>query len=65
MHEYKEGDRVAIILDGGQMGMPTADSTEELVSSRLAEELGSRSQGQNMPKTVIARPFEHLKLRVI
>ena len=42
MHEYKEGDRVAIILDGGQKWeCLTADSTEELVSSRLAkEELG-------------------------
>ncbi len=37
MHDYDEGDRVAIVLDGGQqMGMLIADSTVELDSYKSA-----------------------------
>ena len=43
MHDYAEGDRVAIVLDGGQqMGMPHADSKDELDLSRADKvKLGS------------------------
>ena len=62
MHEYQEGDRVAIVLDGGQqMGMPHRrfnGRTGFIQAPRFAWVIAVKDG--NMPKTVIARP-EHLR----
>lgn len=63
MHEYKEGDRVAIILDGGQqMGMPHRrfHGRTGFIKARQGRAWVVAVKDKNMPKTVIARP-EHLK----
>lgn len=63
MHEYKEGDRVAIILDGGQqMGMPHRrfHGRTGFIKARQGKAWVVAVKDKNMQKTVIARP-EHLK----
>ena len=62
MHQYEEGDRVAIVLDGGQQGgMPHRrfhGRTGFITTPRCC--MDRRRQDGNMQKTVIARP-EHLR----
>ena len=63
MHAYEPGDRVAIVLDGGQQkGMPHRRFQGR--SGVIQEQQGSAYvvavKDGNMQKTVIARP-EHLR----
>ena len=63
MHDYSEGDRVAIVLDGGQQkGMPHRrfHGRTGFIKSRQGSAWIVAVKDGNMPKTVIARP-EHLK----
>lgn len=63
MHEYKEGDRVAITLDGGQqMGMPHRrfQGRTGFIKARQGRAWVVAVKDKDMAKTVIARP-EHLK----
>lgn len=63
MHEYSEGDRVAIILDGGQqMGMPHRrfQGRTGFIQKRQGKAWVVAVKDGNMQKTVVARP-EHLK----
>ena len=63
MHEYAEGDRVAIILDGGQqMGMPHRrfQGRTGFIQGRQGKAWVAAVKDSNMQKTVVARP-EHLK----
>ena len=63
MHEYAEGDRVAIILDGGQqMGMPHRrfQGRTVFIQGRQGKAWVVAVKDGNMQKTVVARP-EHLK----
>ena len=63
MHEYAEGDRVAIILDGGQqMGMPHRrfQGRTGFIQGRQGKAWVVAVKDGNMQKTVAARP-EHLK----
>ena len=63
MHDYAEGDRVAIVLDGGQqMGMPHRrfHGRTGFIKARQGRAWVVAVKDKNMPKTVIARP-EHLK----
>ena len=63
MHQYKAGDKVAIVLDGAQQGgMP-----HRRFQGRTGEIMGSQGRALivgvkdgNMQKTVVARP-EHLR----
>ena len=63
MHAYEPGDRVAIVLDGGQQkGMP--HRRFQCRTGFIQEQQGSAYvvavKDGNMQKTVIARP-EHLR----
>jgi len=63
MHDYNEGDRVAIILDGGQqMGMPHRrfHGRTGFIKAKQGKAWIVSVKDKNMQKTVIARP-EHLK----
>ena len=63
MHEYKEGDRVAIVLDGAQqMGMPHRrfQGRTGFIKARQGAAWVIAVKDGNMQKTVVARP-EHLK----
>ena len=63
MHEDAEGDRVAIILDGGQqMGMPHRrfQGRTGFIQGRQGKAWVVAVKDGNMQKTVVARP-EHLK----
>ncbi|MDA7846010.1 50S ribosomal protein L21e [Euryarchaeota archaeon] len=63
MHDYQEGDRVAIVLDGGeQMGMPHRrfNGRTGHIQKRQGVAWVIAVKDGNMPKTVIARP-EHLR----
>ena len=63
MHEYAEGDRVAIVLDGGQqMGMPHRrfQGRTGFITERQGAAWVVAVKDGNMQKTVVARP-EHLK----
>ena len=63
MHQYEEGDRVAIVLDGGQqMGMPHRrfQGRTGFIQKRQGKAWVVAVKDGNMQKTVVARP-EHLK----
>ena len=63
MHDYEAGDRVAIVLDGGQqMGMPHRrfNSRTGFIKKRQGIAGIVSVKDGNMLKTVIARP-EHLR----
>ena len=63
MHEYEEGDRVAIVLDGGQqMGMPHRrfQGRTGFIQKRQGKAWVVAVKDGNMHKTVVARP-EHLR----
>jgi large subunit ribosomal protein L21e len=63
MHEYNEGDRVAIVLDGGQQqGMPHRrfHGRTGFIQSRQGRAWVVAVKDGNMRKTVVARP-EHLR----
>ena len=63
MHKYEEGDRVAIVLDGGQqMGMPHRrfHGRTGFIERRQGVAWIVAVKDGNMQKTVIARP-EHLR----
>ena len=63
MHDYAEGDRVAIVLDGGQqMGMPHRrfQGRTGFIQGRQGKAWVVSVKDGNMQKTVVARP-EHLK----
>ena len=63
LHEYDTGDRVAIVLDGGQQGgMPHRrfNGRTELIQKREGVAWIVAVKDGNMQKTVIARP-EHLR----
>ena len=63
MHNYEEGDRVAIVLDGGQqMGMPHRrfNGRTGFITRRQGVAWVVAVKDGNMQKTVIARP-EHLR----
>ena len=63
MHDYEEGDRVAIVLDGGQqMGMPHRrfQGRTGFIQGRQGKAWVVAVKDGNMQKTVIARP-EHLR----
>jgi large subunit ribosomal protein L21e len=63
MHEYNEGDRVAIVLDGGQQqGMPHRrfHGRTGFIQSRQGRAWVVAVKDGNMKKTVVARP-EHLR----
>jgi len=63
MHEYQSGDRVAIVLDGGQqMGMPHRrfHGRTGFIQNRQGVAWIVSVKDGNMQKTVIARP-EHLR----
>ena len=63
IHDYEEGDRVAIVLDGGQqMGMPHRrfNGRTGFIQSRQGSAWVVSVKDGNMQKTVIARP-EHLR----
>ena len=62
-HEYSEGDRVAIVLDGSQqMGMPHRrfQGRTGIIQKRQGKAWVVAVKDGNMKKTVVARP-EHLK----
>ena len=63
MHDYEAGDRVAIVLDGGQqMGMPHRrfNGRTGFIEKRQGVAWIVSVKDGNMQKTVIARP-EHLR----
>ena len=63
LHEYDTGDRVAIVLDGGQQGgMPHRrfNGRTGFIQKRQGVALIVAVKDGNMQKTVIARP-EHLR----
>ena len=63
IHQYEEGDRVAIVLDGGQqMGMPHRrfNGRTGFIENRQGKAWVVSVKDGNMQKTVIARP-EHLR----
>ena len=63
IHKYEEGDRVAIVLDGGvQMGMPHRrfNGRTGFIQHRQGSAWIVSVKDGNMQKTVIARP-EHLR----
>ena len=63
MHDYEEGDRVAIVLDGGQQrGMPHRrfQGRTGFIQRRQGAAWIVAVKDGNMQKTVIARP-EHLR----
>jgi large subunit ribosomal protein L21e len=63
MHDYSEGDRVAIVLDGGQqMGMPHRrfQGRTGFIQGRQGKAWVVAVKDGNMQKTVVARP-EHLR----
>jgi len=63
MHDYSEGDRVAIVLDGGeQRGMPHRrfQGRTGFIQRRQGAAWIVAVKDGNMQKTVIARP-EHLR----
>ena len=63
MHNYAEGDRVAIVLDGGQQrGMPHRrfQGRTGFIQRRQGAAWIVAVKDGNMQKTVIARP-EHLR----
>ena len=63
MHDYAEGDRVAIVLDGGQqMGMPHRrfQGRTGFIQGRQGKAWVVSVKDGNMKKTVVARP-EHLR----
>jgi large subunit ribosomal protein L21e len=63
LHEYEEGDRVAIVLDGGQqMGMPHRrfQGRTGFIDKKQGCAYVIAVKDGNMQKTVIARP-EHLR----
>ena len=63
MHDYSEGDRVAIVLDGGQqMGMPHRrfQGRTGFIQGRQGKAWVVAIKDGNMQKTVVARP-EHLR----
>ena len=63
MHNYEEGDRVAIVLDGSQqMGMPhrRVHGRTGFIQKRQGVAWVVSVKDGNMQKTVIARP-EHLR----
>jgi len=63
MHDYNEGDRVAIVLDGGQQkGMPHRrfHGRTGFIEGRQGRAWVVAVKDGNMQKTVIARP-EHLR----
>ena len=63
IHDYEEGDRVAIVLDGGQqMGMPHRrfNGRTGFIKKRQGVAWIVSVKDGNMKKNVIARP-EHLR----
>ncbi len=63
MHDYSEGDRVAIVLDGCQQkGMPHSrfHGRTGFIEGRKGRAWVVAVKDGNMQKTVIARP-EHLR----
>ena len=63
MHDYSEGDRVAIVLDGGQQsGMPHRrfHGRTGFIQQRQGRAWIVSVKDGNMSKTVVARP-EHLR----
>ena len=63
IHQYEEGDRVAIVLDGGQqMGMPHRrfNGRTGFINKRQGKAWVVSVKDGNMQKTVFARP-EHLR----
>ena len=63
IHQCEEGDRVAIVLDGGQqMGMPHRrfNGRTGFIENRQGKAWVVSVKDGNMQKTVIARP-EHLR----
>tara|TARA_B110000467_G_C18338810_1_gene501142 strand:+ start:3784 stop:4074 length:291 start_codon:yes stop_codon:yes gene_type:complete len=63
IHQYEDGDRVAIVLDGGQqMGMPHRrfNGRTGFINKRQGKAWVVSVKDGNMQKTVIARP-EHLR----
>ena len=63
MHDYKEGDRVAIVLNGSQQrGMPHRrfQGRTGFIEKKQGSAWIVAVKDGNMEKTVIARP-EHLK----
>ena len=63
MHDYSEGDRVAIVLGGGQqMGMPHRrfQGRTGFIQGRQGKAWVVAVKDGNMQKTVVARP-EHLR----
>ena len=63
MHDYAEGDRVAIVLDGSQqMGIPHRrfQGRTGFIKGRQAKAWLVSVKDVNMKKTVVARP-EHLR----
>ena len=63
MHNYEEGDRVAIVLDGSQQNGHATSSisrTNRFIQKRQGVAWVVSVKDGNMQKTVIARP-EHLR----
>ena len=63
MHKYEPGDRVAIVLDGGQQrGMPHRrfQGRTGFIQEQQGKAYVAAVKDGNMQKTVIARP-EHLR----
>ena len=63
MHKYEPGDRVAIVLDGGQQrGMPHRrfQGRTGFIQAQQGNAYVIAVKDGNMQKTVIARP-EHLR----
>ena len=63
IHDYSEGDRVAIVIDGGQqMGMPHRrfQGKTGFIEGKQGKAWVVSVKDGNMLKTVVARP-EHLR----
>ena len=63
IHEYSEGDRVAIVIDGGQQkGMPNRrfQGKTSVISGKQGAAWVVTIKDGNKTKTVVARP-EHLR----
>ena len=63
MHEYSNGDRVAIVIDGGQQrGMPHRrfQGKTGTISGKQGVGWVVNLKDGNKPKTIVARP-EHLR----
>ena len=63
LHEYQDGDRVAIVLDGGQQsGMPHRrfQGRTGIIAGKQGKAWVVSVKDGNMKKTVVARP-EHLR----